>query len=224
MGTTSPDAYTRWRATTLGGVTEALEQRRIRDLVGPADGRRVLDLGSGDGLLTAALAKLGAFAVGIDLDRSMLRAAVARREPGQSKPARYVEGQLERLPFRDATFDVVVAVTVLCLVPDRAIALREAARVLRPGGRLIVGDLGRWNLWAARRTLPGSYGRPDLSSIPCAAPSTTPVGRLARPLARLDDRIGAVTTLGAAFIAIAATKVTAPGRVALTLEPFKGPR
>jgi ubiquinone/menaquinone biosynthesis C-methylase UbiE len=158
MGTTSPDAYTRWRATTLGGVTEALEQRRIRDLVGPADGRRVLDLGSGDGLLTAALAKLGAFAVGIDLDRSMLRAAVARREPGQSKPARYVEGQLERLPFRDATFDVVVAVTVLCLVPDRAIALHEAARVLRPGGRLIVGDLGRWNLWAARRRVKGWFG------------------------------------------------------------------
>ena len=63
-------------------MTEALEQRRIRELVGPVNGKRVLDLGSGDGLLTAALAKLRAFAVGIDIDRSMLRAAVARRSPG----------------------------------------------------------------------------------------------------------------------------------------------
>ena len=53
-GGTSPDAYTRWRATTLGAVTEALEQRRIFELMGPVDGKRVLDLGSGDGLLTAA--------------------------------------------------------------------------------------------------------------------------------------------------------------------------
>jgi len=61
---TGPGAYTRWRATALGSVTEALEQRRILELVGSVDGKRVLDLGSGDGLLTAALAQ-GARAVGI---------------------------------------------------------------------------------------------------------------------------------------------------------------
>jgi SAM-dependent methyltransferase len=226
-GITGPVAYTRWRATTLGRVTEALEQRRIRELVGPANGKRMLDLGSGDGLLTTALAKLGAFAVGIDIDRSMLRAAVARRDPGLAEPARYVEGQLERLPFRDATFDVVVAVTVLCLVPDRALALREAARVLRPGGHLIVGDLGRWNLWAARRRIKGWFGSrlwrsahfssaADLARLVQQAGFVVdtvrgsvyypPVGLLARPLARLDDWIGSVTTMGAAFIAIAATK------------------
>lgn len=115
-GGTSPDAYTRWRGTTLGAVTEALEQRRILELVGPIDGKRVLDIGSGDGLLTTTLATRGARAVGVDIDRAMLHAAVARTDPGQREPARFVEGRLEQLPFRDDTFDVVVAVTVLCLV------------------------------------------------------------------------------------------------------------
>src|SRR3989337_900697 len=79
-GATGPAAYARWRATTLGTVTEALEQRRMLTLVGPVEGTRVLDLGCGDGLLTATLAMHGARAVGIDLDRAALRAALARRD------------------------------------------------------------------------------------------------------------------------------------------------
>jgi ubiquinone/menaquinone biosynthesis C-methylase UbiE len=224
---TSPSAYAQWRATTLGAVTEALEQRRIIELVGAVDRKRVLDLGSGDGLLTATLAKHGAFAVGIDIDPAMLRVATARRGPGRSEPARFVEGQLERLPFLDASFDVVVAVTVLCLVSDQGIAVREAARVLRPGGRLIVGDLGRWNLWAARRRIKGWCGSrlwrsahfssaTDLARLVEQAGLTVeavrgsvyypPVALLARPLARLDHWLGSVTTVGAAFIAVAAIK------------------
>ena len=157
-GLTSPGAYASWRASTLGRVTEALEQRRILELVGSVDGTCVLDLGCGDGLLTTALATRGARAVGVDIDRAMLRAAAARTNPGQREPARFVEGRLEQLPFRDAIFDVVVAVTVMCLTTDQAIAVREAARVLRPGGRLIIGDLGRWNAWAARRRIKGWFG------------------------------------------------------------------
>jgi len=102
---------------------------RILDLVGPVEGRRILDLGCGDGLLTWTLADRGARAVGIDVDRAMLDVASARSVRIQRQRPRFVEGRTEQLPFPDASFDVVVIVTVLCLVADRAGAVREAARV-----------------------------------------------------------------------------------------------
>jgi SAM-dependent methyltransferase len=55
---------------------------------------------------------------------------------------------VEDLPFPDQTIDVVVAMALLCLVPDQTTALREAARVLRPGDKLVVAHLGWWNAWA----------------------------------------------------------------------------
>lgn len=138
-----PCAYERWRASRLGSVTESLEQARILDLIGPVEGARILDLGCGDGLLTWTLAERGARAVGIDADRAMLDAASARSTRGQRQPPRFIEGRIEQLPFADGSFDVVVIVTVLCLVADRAGAVREAARVLRPAGRLVVRPSSR---------------------------------------------------------------------------------
>lgn len=222
-----PRAYQRWRASRLGSVTEALEQTRILDLIGPVEGRRILDLGCGDGLLTWTLAERGAWAVGIDVDRAMLEAASARSPRRRRQRPRFVEGRIELLPFSDGSFDVVLIVTVLCLVADRAGAVREAARVLRPGGRLVIGDLGRWSAWAARRRVKAWLGStlwqsahfstaPGLSRLVGRAGLIVdavrgsvyypPIGVLARPLARCDRWLGTITTVGAAFIALAARK------------------
>jgi len=110
-----PRAYERWRASRLWSVTEALEQTRILNLIGPVEGRRILDLGCGDGLLTWTLAERGAWAVGIDVDRAMLDVASARSVRSRRQRPRFVEGRIEQLPFPDGSFDVVVIVTVLCL-------------------------------------------------------------------------------------------------------------
>jgi SAM-dependent methyltransferase len=222
-----PRVYARWRASRLGSVTEALEQTRILDLIGPVEGRRILDLGCGEGLLTWTLADRGARAVGIDVDRAMVEAASARSVRSQRQRPRFVEGRIEQLPFPDGSFDVVVMVTVLCLVADRAGAVREAARVLRPGGRLVVGDLGRWSAWAARRRVKAWLGSqlwqsahfstaPGLSRVVRRSGLIVeavrgsvyypPIGVLARPLARCDRWLGTITTVGAAFIALAARK------------------
>jgi ubiquinone/menaquinone biosynthesis C-methylase UbiE len=208
-------------------VTESLEQRCILDFIAPFEGRRILDLGCGDGLLTWTLAERGAWTVGIDADRAMLEAASARSVRSQRQRPRFVKGRIEQLPFPDASFDVVVMVTVLCLVADRARAVHEAARVLAPGGQLVIGDLGRWSAWAARRRAKAWLGSklwqsahfataPGLSRLVKRAGLTVeavrgsvyypPIGVLASPLARCDRWLGTITTVGAAFIALAARK------------------
>lgn len=154
-----PTAHARWRATTLGAVTEALEQRVVLELVGEVGGRRVLDAGCGDGALVRALAGGGADVTGLDADPAMLAAARAATSEAGLR-ATFVPGRLDRLPFPDASFDVAVAVTVLCSVPDAPHAVREMVRVLRPGGRLVIGEFARWSLRAMLRRLRGWLGSP----------------------------------------------------------------
>ena len=114
-----PEVYASWRVTTLGILTERIEQRLILDLLGELAGRRVLDIGCSDGALVCAAASRGADATGIDADPAIL--SVARSCAAQAGiRAAFIQGRLERLPFPDASFDLMVAVTVLCFVPDAA--------------------------------------------------------------------------------------------------------
>jgi ubiquinone biosynthesis O-methyltransferase len=219
-----PEAYESWRATSLGAVTEALEQRLILELMGKLKGTQLLDVGCGDGLLACAAATRGAAVTGLDPDPAMLAAARARAERAGVK-ATFEDGRVERLPFPDASFDVVAAVTVLCFVADASGAMREMARVLRPGGRLVLGELGRWSLWAMIRRLRGWLGAEtwkaarfrtagELRALAGQAGLSVttirgavfypPVGPCARALAPLDPWLGRLTTVGAAFIALGA--------------------
>lgn len=225
--TIGPEAYVSWRATSVGAITEAIEQRLMLDMMGELVDRRVLDAGCGDGMLVCAAAKRDADATGIDPDPVML-AAARSRTAAAGLQATFLEGRVERLPFPDASFDVVVSVTVLCFMTDAAGAVREMARVLRPGGRLVLGELGRWSLWAAIRRVRGWLGAAtwqaarfrtaaELRSLAeQAGLSVTamrgavyypPVGMLSRALAPIDSWLGRLTTFGAAFIAVSAVSV-----------------
>jgi ubiquinone/menaquinone biosynthesis C-methylase UbiE len=152
-----PDAYRRWRASRLGKITDALEEQLIVELVGPPAGLRILDAGCGDAALAVALAQRGALVTGVDADPRILAAARARAEASGVAPE-LMQGDVRALPFADASFDIVLAVTVLCFVDNAGLAVREMARVLRPGGRLVIGELGRWSLWAAKRRVSGWLG------------------------------------------------------------------
>jgi len=132
-----------------------------------------------------------------------------------------------RLPFADASFDVVTVVTVLAFVANAEGAVRETARVLRPGGRLVIGEFGRWNLRAARRRVRGWLGasiwrtetfrtaaglhglaraaRLDVEQV-AGAIFFLPWLPLARRLAPYDAALGDRTTLGAAFVAMQCRK------------------
>lgn len=228
--TIGPEPYASWRATSLGAVTEAIEQRLILDMIGEIRGARVLDAGCGDGALICALASRGAEATGVDPDPAMLAAARSRAAKEGVRIA-FLDGRVERLPFPDASFDVVLAVTVLCFTPDAAGAVRELARVLRPGGRLALGELGRWSLWAALRRLRGWLGAKTWKAARFRTASELralvelaglsvktvrgaiyypPVSAFARTLAPIDSHLGRLTTFGAAFIALGAISLDKP--------------
>lgn len=103
-----------------------------------------------DGTYALGAAARGGIVTGIDVSPEMLDAARARAETkGLALTLR--PGSAEDLPFADGSFDVVFLVAVLCMVSDAATVVREAARVLAPGGRVIVADLHRWSASAARR-------------------------------------------------------------------------
>ena len=112
---------------------------RALELAGLASGARVLDLGCGEGVTAEHLERrFGLRVAGIDVSASLLREGRLRRPELDLR-----EGVAERLPFADAVFDAVLAECVLSVVADPGTAVDECARVLRPGGRLVVSDLYR---------------------------------------------------------------------------------
>jgi 2-polyprenyl-3-methyl-5-hydroxy-6-metoxy-1,4-benzoquinol methylase len=233
-----PGVYAAWRSSALGALTERIEHDLIFRLAGDVRGRQALDAGCGDGSLSIALAKRGALVAGVDCDPMMLTAAQERAHFNHVDIS-FQEGRVEDLPFEDGGFDLVLAVTVLCFVPDINRAIAEMTRVLRPGGRLVLGELNRWSLWAARRRLKAWLGSRlwrevrfrSASELKEAILATglkvemiegavfyPPVTALARLMAPIDSYLGRLTTIGAAFIAVSARKPN-PDSTAPSVKP-----
>jgi len=126
----------------LGLPAAAIEAALLAVL--PARIGRLLDIGTGTGRLLEVLAPRAESATGIDASRAMLALARARlTERGLGSHCAVRQGDLYRLPFADAAFDVVTLQMVLHYAEDPATALAEAARVLKPDGVMAIADLGR---------------------------------------------------------------------------------
>lgn len=135
-------------------------RRATRAALGLRPDDRVLDVGAGTGVSTEELGRSGAYAVGVDLSIGMLRAG---RRTRPEVPL--VAGDALRLPFPDETFDAVTISFALRNVVDTGAALRELARVTRPGGRLVVCEFSHPTN-AAFRTVYLSY---LMGSLPAVA-------------------------------------------------------
>lgn len=113
---------------------------RTRQCLELKPGQTVLDLAAGTGVSTAELARSGASAVACDFSLGMLR--VGRANKGR-RHIPFVAGDGMHLPFADGVFDAVTISFGLRNIADVPLALREMARVVRPGGRLVICEFSR---------------------------------------------------------------------------------
>jgi demethylmenaquinone methyltransferase / 2-methoxy-6-polyprenyl-1,4-benzoquinol methylase len=138
------ERYDRMNRVLSFGFDRGWRRRTVRSLA-LGERPRVLDLATGTGDLAIDIARMHADATVIGLDPSHRMLAIAQRKlvaRGLAERVTLVTGDAQQLPYRDGEMDATTIAFGIRNVPDRLAALREMARVVRPGGRVAVLELG----------------------------------------------------------------------------------
>ncbi len=149
--------------SVLSGGRDASWRRATREALGARPGDTVLDVAAGTAVSTVELAAGGVHAIACDFSQGMLRAGAARQVPK-------IAGDAMALPLADASVDGLVISFGLRNVADPDAALREFARVVRPGGRLVVCEFSS-PTWRPFRTVYTEYLMRALPRIASAVSS-----------------------------------------------------
>ena len=121
-----------------------ITRERLRETLDPRPGERILEIGPGTGYYTLDLAEWvgseGTVEI-FDLQPEMLDHTMRRAGERALANVLPTQGDAQQLPYADDSFDAAILITVLGEIPDQDAALREVARVLKPSGRLVTGEL-----------------------------------------------------------------------------------
>lgn len=138
--------YDQWYETPLGKFVDSIETREIISLLHPTKGIHVLDAGCGTGNYSIKLARLGCIVTGADISEKML--AVARNKAKDFEHIiSFINCNIDSLPFASEEFDAAVSVVALEFVENQQKALDELFRVVRRGGKIVVGCINRDSAW-----------------------------------------------------------------------------
>lgn len=133
-------AYDEWFDTPWGRYAAGVETGAVLRALGNIEGAVAIDVGCGTGRLTGILAAAGARIIGVDSEPAMLDIARHRVDLLVSADALV-------LPIRDNSVDIALAVTVLEFIADPPAAMAELARIVRPGGCILIGALNPRSAW-----------------------------------------------------------------------------
>jgi protein-L-isoaspartate O-methyltransferase len=121
-----------------------ITRARLREILAPKPGEQILEVGPGTGYYTLEVAEWvkpdGRVDI-LDLQQEMLDHTMRRADERGLTNVTPTRSDATAMPYEDATYDAAYLTTVLGEIPDQDAALRELARVLKPGGRLVVGEL-----------------------------------------------------------------------------------
>jgi ubiquinone/menaquinone biosynthesis C-methylase UbiE len=140
----------RWDFIRSLHVADEEVEAAMARLIGPQAGDFYLDLGTGTGRMLELFAPLAGHAIGIDQSREMLAVARAKLDAEGLNRVQVRQGDMLALPYGDGVADLVTIHQVLHFLDDPARALYEAARVLKPGGRLLIADFAPHELETLR--------------------------------------------------------------------------
>jgi len=129
-----------WDNLRKGFFSEAVREKAFA-VAGVEPGRLAADIGAGAGFVTEGLLKRGLRIIAVDRSEAML--AEMKKRFGEGGAVEYRIGEAESLPLEDSSADYVFANMFLHHVDSPPAAIREMARILKPGGRLVITDLDR---------------------------------------------------------------------------------
>ena len=125
-----------------------IRRQRVYELLRGSKRGRVLDIGCGPGVMVERLVNDGFEFFGVDISEGMIQEC--RERFGRVKSAHFSVGRIEKLDFPDAYFDAIICMGVVEYIDDDAAAVKEMARVLKPGGRAIItlpNKLSPYRIW-----------------------------------------------------------------------------